>query len=142
MSLVAERAGRVHVRVGGNTQETARLVQSLDDGKAIEKQKVDTNNPVRAPSISFSHCMRPRDAAQAYAAALTAIPWRWTDTNARAAVYARDPVPVGERLVAREREVVLGCPAERLDGHPARDRAVWAADPGRQPHRAPGRERA
>ena len=49
MALVAERAGRVHVRVGGNTQETARLVQSLDDGKAIEKQKVDTNNPVRAP---------------------------------------------------------------------------------------------
>lgn len=47
MSLVTSRAGRIHVRVGGNTQETARLVMSLADGKAIEKQKVDTNNPVR-----------------------------------------------------------------------------------------------
>ena len=47
MSFVAERAGRVHVRVGGNTQETARMVMSLPSGKAIEKQKVDTNNPVR-----------------------------------------------------------------------------------------------
>ena len=47
MSHVANRAGRVHVRVGGNSQEEARLVQTLDDGKAIEKQKVDTNNPVR-----------------------------------------------------------------------------------------------
>ena len=46
MSLVAERAGRIHVRVGGNTQETARLVQELPSGKAIEKQEVDTNNPV------------------------------------------------------------------------------------------------
>ena len=73
---------------------------------------------------------------------LTRILQPWADTNTRATVHAGDPVPVGERLVAREREVVLGCPAERLDGHPARDRAVWAADPGRQPHRAPGRERA
>ncbi len=47
MSLVAERAGRVHVRVGGNTQDFARMVPSLADGKAIEKQVVNTNNPVR-----------------------------------------------------------------------------------------------
>ena len=46
MALVAERAGRVHVRVGGNTQEEARMVMSLPDGRAIEKQRVDTNNPV------------------------------------------------------------------------------------------------
>ena len=53
MSLVAERAGRVHVRVGGNTQETARMVMSLPSGKAIEKQKVDTNNPVRPRLVSL-----------------------------------------------------------------------------------------
>lgn len=46
MSLIAERAGRVHVRVGGNTQDFARMVPSLADGKAIEKQVVNTNNPV------------------------------------------------------------------------------------------------
>ena len=67
MSLVAERAGRVHVRVGGNTQETARLVQSLDDGKAIEKQKVDTNNPVRALpycSLVYARAAQPKHAQQ------------------------------------------------------------------------------
>ncbi|CDO77499.1 Glycoside Hydrolase Family 79 protein [Trametes cinnabarina] len=54
MALVAERAGRVHVRVGGNTQDTARLVQSLEDGKAIEKQKVDTNNPTQTPALLYT----------------------------------------------------------------------------------------
>ncbi|KAI0354195.1 glycoside hydrolase family 79 protein [Trametes cingulata] len=54
MSLVAERAGRVHVRVGGNTQETARMVMELEDGKAIEKQKVDTNNPTQTPALLYT----------------------------------------------------------------------------------------
>lgn len=53
MSLIEARAGRVHVRVGGNTQETATLVASLPDGKAIEKQKADNNNPVRTSSVSL-----------------------------------------------------------------------------------------
>ena len=59
MSLVAERAGRIHIRVGGNTQETARMVMSLPDGKAIEKQKVDTNNPVRPRPPAFPSCSSP-----------------------------------------------------------------------------------
>ncbi|KAI0702821.1 glycoside hydrolase family 79 protein [Cerioporus squamosus] len=54
MSLVAERAGRIHVRVGGNTQEEARMVMSLEDGKAIEKQKVDTNNPTQTPALLYT----------------------------------------------------------------------------------------
>ena len=59
MSLVIEGAGRVHVRIGGNTQETARMVQSLPDGKAIEKEKIDTHNPVGArlsPRVSNRVC--------------------------------------------------------------------------------------
>lgn len=47
MSLLTARAGRVTIRVGGNSQETASLVDSLPDGKAIEKDKDDTSNPVR-----------------------------------------------------------------------------------------------
>ncbi len=47
MSIISQRAGRVNVRVGGNTQETATLVDSLADGKALEKDKEDTTNPVR-----------------------------------------------------------------------------------------------
>lgn len=46
MAHIKERAGHVRVRVGGNTQETAVLVDSLADGKMIEKG-VDVSNPVR-----------------------------------------------------------------------------------------------
>ena len=47
MALIADRAGEVQVRVGGNTQETAFVVDSLADGKMIEKDKEDASNPVR-----------------------------------------------------------------------------------------------
>lgn len=46
MSIMTERAGSVNVRVGGNTQETAVLVDSLADGAMIEKDKLDSSNPV------------------------------------------------------------------------------------------------
>ena len=51
MSIIAERAGAVHVRVGGNTQETAFMVDSLADGKIMEKNKEDASNPVRLPNV-------------------------------------------------------------------------------------------
>lgn len=47
MSIIASVAGEVHVRVGGNTQETAYMVDSLPDGKFLEKNKEDASNPVR-----------------------------------------------------------------------------------------------
>ena len=51
MSIIAERAGAVHVRVGGNTQETAFMVDSLADGRIMEKNKEDASNPVRLPNV-------------------------------------------------------------------------------------------
>ena len=52
MALLAQRGGTVPVRVGGNTQEFATLVASIPDGKAIEKDKEDTSNPVRPSRTS------------------------------------------------------------------------------------------
>lgn len=46
MANIKDRAGAVHIRVGGNTQETATLVDSLPDGLILEKDNEDTNNPV------------------------------------------------------------------------------------------------
>jgi hypothetical protein len=46
MANIKQRAGTVHVRVGGNTQETASLVNSLPGGKAITKDKGSATNPV------------------------------------------------------------------------------------------------
>ncbi|CAL1698450.1 unnamed protein product [Somion occarium] len=54
MSLITQRAGRVNIRVGGNTQETAVLVDSLPDGLAIQKDKVDSSNPTETPTLIFT----------------------------------------------------------------------------------------
>jgi hypothetical protein len=47
MSNIVERAGHVVVRIGGNTQETAMLVQSTPDGRILEKDQQGTFNPAR-----------------------------------------------------------------------------------------------
>ncbi|CAL1698442.1 unnamed protein product [Somion occarium] len=51
MSLIVERAGHVNIRVGGNTQETAVLVDSLSSGKIMEKDKEASSNPTLTPTL-------------------------------------------------------------------------------------------
>lgn len=46
MSSLAQRGGRVNIRVGGNTQDYATLVSSNSNGKMIQKQKTGNTNPV------------------------------------------------------------------------------------------------
>ena len=46
MQTLVERGGPVRIRLGGNTQEFAFMVDDLGDGKAVSKQKAETNNPV------------------------------------------------------------------------------------------------
>lgn len=46
MANIQQRAGRVNVRVGGNTQETAVLVDSTPDGRILEKDISGASNPV------------------------------------------------------------------------------------------------
>ncbi|KAJ6588734.1 glycoside hydrolase family 79 protein [Mycena capillaripes] len=54
MANIQERAGAVHVRIGGNTQEYAYLVDTLPDGHAISKEKADTNNPTQTPAVIYT----------------------------------------------------------------------------------------
>ena len=54
MSLIVERAGSVHVRVGGNTQDDAFIVDSLSDGHILEKGPEDPNVPVRKPLFKYA----------------------------------------------------------------------------------------
>ncbi|KAJ7240558.1 glycoside hydrolase family 79 protein [Mycena rebaudengoi] len=57
MSNIVARAGAVHVRTGGNTQEYASFVDELPFHAAIGKQKADTNNPVshaETPAVIFT----------------------------------------------------------------------------------------
>ncbi|KAH9850236.1 hypothetical protein C2E23DRAFT_896579 [Lenzites betulinus] len=54
MALLVERGGAVHVRVGGNTQETAFMVDSFPDGKIMEKDKEDATNPTSTPVLAYT----------------------------------------------------------------------------------------
>ena len=47
MANIQQRSGGVVVRVGGNTQETASLVESTPDGRILEKDLKGITNPVR-----------------------------------------------------------------------------------------------
>ena len=52
MGNIQQRAGGVIIRVGGNSQETAVLVDQTSDGLVLEKDLSSTFNPVR---ISILH---------------------------------------------------------------------------------------
>jgi hypothetical protein len=54
MANLQQRAGRVQIRVGGNTQETATLVPSLADGKMLEKNLQGASNPTQTPPVLFT----------------------------------------------------------------------------------------
>ncbi|PPQ73631.1 hypothetical protein CVT26_010622 [Gymnopilus dilepis] len=54
MANLQQRVGRINIRVGGNTQETATLVSSTPDGKILEKDKADTSNPTQTPPLVFT----------------------------------------------------------------------------------------
>ncbi len=47
MANIQERAGSVLVRLGGNTQEYAAMVDTLPDGHTISKQKAAVQQTVR-----------------------------------------------------------------------------------------------
>lgn len=48
MANIRDRAGAIHIRVGGNTQETATLVDSLPNNELLQKELSDLDNPVRS----------------------------------------------------------------------------------------------
>jgi len=54
MANLQERAGRVMIRIGGNTQDIAVLVDQLDNGRAIAKEKTGLTQMVRWISICLS----------------------------------------------------------------------------------------
>jgi hypothetical protein len=54
MANIKERVGSVYIRVGGNTQETASLVDSLPNGEILYKDNADTNNPTKTPPLEFT----------------------------------------------------------------------------------------
>ncbi|KAJ7512818.1 glycoside hydrolase family 79 protein [Mycena galericulata] len=54
LSNIAERAGCVNIRIGGNTQEYAYYVPTLPEDRATSKEKADTNNPTQTPAVIYT----------------------------------------------------------------------------------------
>ncbi|KAI0742961.1 hypothetical protein C8Q80DRAFT_1123075 [Daedaleopsis nitida] len=54
LATVVDRAGSVRIRVGGNTQETATLVDSLPNYAMIAKDKQLSSNPTETPTLDFT----------------------------------------------------------------------------------------
>ncbi|THV02731.1 hypothetical protein K435DRAFT_748884 [Dendrothele bispora CBS 962.96] len=54
MSNIVKRAGAVHVRVGGNTQEFAEMVDSLPNGRILQKELNNTSNPTQTPPLDYT----------------------------------------------------------------------------------------
>ncbi|VDC03068.1 unnamed protein product [Peniophora sp. CBMAI 1063] len=54
LSNVAQRAGWVQVRVGGNTQETAVVVDTLPDGKILQKDVDGASSPSATPPLDIT----------------------------------------------------------------------------------------
>lgn len=54
MALMVERSAAISVRVGGNTQEQAVVVDSLPNNKAVAKNKTDTTNPTDTPDLEIT----------------------------------------------------------------------------------------
>ncbi|KAF9484215.1 glycoside hydrolase family 79 protein [Pholiota conissans] len=54
MANIQQRAGGVVVRVGGNTQDTAALVEQTPDGRILEKDLNGITNPTQTPPLIFT----------------------------------------------------------------------------------------
>ncbi|KAG5633300.1 hypothetical protein H0H81_009005, partial [Sphagnurus paluster] len=54
MGQLQQRAGGVHIRMGGNTQDFAYYVPNIDAGHATAKEKSDPKNPTLTPAVLFS----------------------------------------------------------------------------------------
>ncbi|KAG1761526.1 glycoside hydrolase family 79 protein [Suillus occidentalis] len=54
MAILRERAGEVHIRVGGNTQETAVLVDSLPGGVMVTKERGTTDDVTATPTLLYT----------------------------------------------------------------------------------------
>ncbi|KAI6155825.1 glycoside hydrolase family 79 protein [Pisolithus tinctorius] len=54
MSNLRQRAGEVRIRVGGNTQETASLVDSLPNGDMALKEPSNLNDPTSTPALRYT----------------------------------------------------------------------------------------
>jgi hypothetical protein len=137
MANIQQRAGRVVVRVGGNTQETAVLVQSTPDGRILEKDMRGISNPVCGISSNFIPYDTLINSSSFY---VHYTPFNLLiDTNTTLDLHARAAAHATCYILARERPLAPRCPVQRHAELPLGYCRAGAADPRRLPHWTPGR---
>ncbi|KAJ7669142.1 hypothetical protein B0H17DRAFT_1018163 [Mycena rosella] len=57
MANIQQRAGAIHIRVGGNTQESATLVDTLPDGRILMKDLTGVTGRTQTPPLDFTRDM-------------------------------------------------------------------------------------
>ncbi|KAF9449694.1 glycoside hydrolase family 79 protein [Macrolepiota fuliginosa MF-IS2] len=103
MANLQERAGHVLIRLGGNTQEYAVLVDQLDNGKAIAKEKPNNTQTTMTPAVLYTLDMF-------YTAAnisqLVNVNWflgiPFNDTNWRLAIAEYGEAILGDKLIGMQ----------------------------------------
>ncbi|KAG6815750.1 hypothetical protein H0H87_011662 [Tephrocybe sp. NHM501043] len=102
MANLQERSGRVNIRVGGNTQETAVLVESTSDGKILEKNITGSSNPTQTPPLIYTPdllYMMGNISALVNVHWFVGIPFLLQDTATRLAITQRSQEILGDHLM-------------------------------------------
>ncbi|KAG6864519.1 hypothetical protein C0991_008981 [Blastosporella zonata] len=102
MANLAQRSGRVNIRVGGNTQETAVLVESTSDGKILEKNVTGSSNPTQTPPLIYTPdliYMMGNVSALVNVHWFVGVPFLINDTTTRLAITQLSQEVLGDKLM-------------------------------------------
>ncbi|KAG5722733.1 hypothetical protein E4T56_gene7377 [Termitomyces sp. T112] len=102
MANLQERSGRVNIRVGGNSQDTAVLVNSTPDGKMLEKNVTGASNPTQTPPLIYTPdllYMMANISALVNIHWFVGIPFLINDTATRLAITQQAYEILGHRLM-------------------------------------------
>ncbi|KAF8073315.1 glycoside hydrolase family 79 protein [Lyophyllum atratum] len=100
MAQIQQRAGGVHIRMGGNTQDFAYWVDSIPNGHATTKADHDTKNPTLTPAVLYSDELFH---LAANISSLVNVRWYlgipFNDTNWRLTVAEKGQAMLGDHLI-------------------------------------------
>ncbi|KAG6848314.1 hypothetical protein H0H93_001259, partial [Arthromyces matolae] len=102
MSTLTQRSGRVNIRVGGNTQETAQMVDSTPDGRILEKNISGASNPTQTPPLIYTPdllYMMANVSALVNVHWFIGVPFLINDTNTRLEITERGYQILGDHLM-------------------------------------------
>ncbi|KAF5371018.1 hypothetical protein D9615_010018 [Tricholomella constricta] len=100
IAQIQQRAGGVHIRMGGNTQDFAYYVDKIDNGHATSKEKSDPKNPTLTPAVLYTDELFH---LAANISSLVNVRWYlgipFNDTNWRLTIAQKGQAILGDHLI-------------------------------------------